>query len=204
MERAVFAVRIADLHLYFLIVRHQTDRFDAQAHILGFLLFEVLVVDDVHARSEYLRRAALALEQYAAIQYGRALFVSEETADAVFVQVTEQSSNRIGGDAVLAEVLFTHNFDVIGNALLLQQRFDGYVFIGFFLCGHLLELEHLILASNDYRGLETYIAHVTHKGQLQVIIVTEPHLYCITALYGDFRSTVPLDFFRQRQTAFVR
>ena len=111
--------------------------------------------------------------------------------------MAEQGGHGIGSYAVLPEVLFTHHFDCIRQVLFFQQRFNGNARVGFLLRRGLFEFEHLIFTSQHDGGLEAHITHIAHKGGLQGIVITEPHLYAITAPHWDFRRAVPLDTFRQ-------
>lgn len=158
------------------------------------MLFEALVVDDVHPRGEDLRRAAVPLKQNTAIKHGAAVLVAEERADAVFLQVAEKRRHGVRRDTVLSEVLFTHHAQRVVQALFFQQCFKVHALVGFLLRLNLLQLEHFVLAGNDDGRLKPHVTHVTHKGKLQITVVAQPHFHPVAALDGYLGRAVPLDF----------
>ena len=118
--------------------------------------------------------------------------------------MAEKRRHGVRRDTVLSEVLFTHHAQRVVQALFFQQCFKVHALVGFLLRLNLLQLEHFVLADNDDGRLKPHVTHVTHKGKLQITVVAQPHFHPVAALDGYLGRAVPLDFFRQRQAAFVR
>ena len=111
--------------------------------------------------------------------------------------MAQQRSNSVGSHTVLPQTLLTHYIELVTYALVFEQGFNGYAFIGFLDCRQLFKFEHFILAHKHNRGFETYIANIARERQLKIVIISKPHLDSITTTHRYFGSSVPFYAFGQ-------
>ena len=88
VQSSLFAVGVAHLDLYlFFIVGLEAYHFQLNLHVLGFLLVEAAVRDDVNPGGENLPHLIAVVEQDAAIKHGLIVLDTEEGADIVFLEM---------------------------------------------------------------------------------------------------------------------